>query len=248
MVAPHLIVDCYVESRPASLEVFLPRNDHPFELVAAARGPLEALPTDASPYASILFTGSAAHVLDGAPWSERLAALVRSAAQHRTPTLGVCFGHQLLAYALFGAAAIQRSPTPEYGWKDIELLYDDDSLARATRRASCLNPGSATTFRCFTSHKDELAPHFPGKEKLRITARSTTCPIEAFEHHHLPLRGIQFHPELPPEVCRELLEVRSREHPELGLDVASEAQRRTDTAALWREIRGPLFQPAERAA
>ncbi|MDX8393657.1 MAG: gamma-glutamyl-gamma-aminobutyrate hydrolase family protein, partial [Mariprofundales bacterium] len=171
-----------------------------------------------------------------------------SAARHTGPTFGVCFGHQLIAYALFGETAVQRSQTPEYGWKDIELCFDDAPLTRAVKQANALTTGSGTSFRCFTSHKDEIVPHFPGCQALRVTARSATCAVEAFEHRTLPMTGIQFHPELPQAVCTDLLGLRTAQQPELGLDLAFELGRRTNMAALWQELRAAAFGTKRRAA
>lgn len=245
---PTLILDCYVQERKAALAVFLPPADSDHRVVAAARGPLSEIPLSAMGFSSILVTGSAAHVLDKSPWSERTAALLRSAAEHRVPTLGVCFGHQLLAYALFGDAAVRRARQPEFGWKDIELCYDDVPLTQAVAAAGALRRGSATSFRCFMSHEDEVVPHFPGSAELRFTARTDSCPTCAFEHQSLPLCGVQFHPELPVPVCKELLAVRSAEHPELAIDVAKQLDRETDTSALWEALTTPLFLASRRAA
>ncbi len=61
----------------------------------------EALPEPASLSGAIL-TGAWAMVTDHAEWSERTAAWIRSAMDHQLPLLGVCYGHQLMAYALGG--------------------------------------------------------------------------------------------------------------------------------------------------
>ena len=49
-----------------------------------------------------IITGSWAMVTDRADWSERTADWVRQAVAIETPLLGVCYGHQLMAYALGG--------------------------------------------------------------------------------------------------------------------------------------------------
>jgi GMP synthase (glutamine-hydrolysing) len=61
----------------------------------------EPLPT-ATRFAGIIVTGSHAMVTDRADWSERTAAWLARAVRASIPTLGICFGHQLLAYALGG--------------------------------------------------------------------------------------------------------------------------------------------------
>lgn len=61
----------------------------------------EALP-DAGSVAAAVLSGSWAMVTDHAEWSERSAAWIRSAVEQGLPLLGVCYGHQLMAYALGG--------------------------------------------------------------------------------------------------------------------------------------------------
>ena len=46
-----------------------------------------------------ILSGSWAMVTDHAEWSERSAAWVRAAIDAELPLLGVCYGHQLMAYA-----------------------------------------------------------------------------------------------------------------------------------------------------
>ena len=52
--------------------------------------------------AGVIVTGSHAMVTDRAPWSERTAEWLLQAVKMDIPTLGICYGHQLLAYALGG--------------------------------------------------------------------------------------------------------------------------------------------------
>ena len=57
------------------------------------------LPADA---AGLIVTGSSSHLAERAPWMLSTEAVLREAVVKRIPTLGVCFGHQLLGEALGG--------------------------------------------------------------------------------------------------------------------------------------------------
>ena len=61
----------------------------------------EPLPKPASA-AGIVITGSHDMVTDHRDWSERAAGWLSEAVSSGVPTLGICYGHQLLAYALGG--------------------------------------------------------------------------------------------------------------------------------------------------
>lgn len=50
----------------------------------------------------VVITGSHAMVTEHQDWSERAATWLPGAVERGVPTLGVCYGHQLLAYALGG--------------------------------------------------------------------------------------------------------------------------------------------------
>ena len=58
-----------------------------------------------STLAGIVVSGSHAMVSDREPWSEALLPWVRQAVASRTPFLGICYGHQLLAHAFGGEVA-----------------------------------------------------------------------------------------------------------------------------------------------
>ena len=70
----------------------------------------DALP-DPRKLEAVLITGAAAGVYDGLDWIAPLEAFVRSAYANKTPMVGVCFGHQLIAQALGGT--VRKS---EKGW------------------------------------------------------------------------------------------------------------------------------------
>ncbi|RYI13259.1 MAG: type 1 glutamine amidotransferase, partial [Acetobacteraceae bacterium] len=78
------------------------------ELVAVSDG--EPFP-DPSLLEGVVITGSPAGVCDDLPWLDPLRSFIRAAYGNRTPILGVCFGHQIMADALGGD--VRKS---EKGW------------------------------------------------------------------------------------------------------------------------------------
>lgn len=82
------------------------------------------LPDDLSAHDALLVLGGSMGAGDDAahPWLTTTKALVRDAAQRRTPTLGICLGHQLVAVALGGTAGPnplgQQLGLLTVGWTD----------------------------------------------------------------------------------------------------------------------------------
>ena len=97
--------------------------------------------------------------------------------------LGSCYGHQLIARALFGPSSVQRMPTPEAGWPRIRILKDDPLMGAAGSSAYS-----------FAWHFDEVC-QLPADE-ADILAQSDGCRIQAFKLTARPVWGIQAHPEI----------------------------------------------------
>jgi GMP synthase (glutamine-hydrolysing) len=84
-------------------------------------------PQDPSPVSApdevdgIISLGAIAGVKDEAdhPWMSAERALLEKALVNATPTLGVCFGAQLLASV--GGADVTRLPAPEIGWGSVTM-------------------------------------------------------------------------------------------------------------------------------
>lgn len=162
-----------------------------------------ALPTDAE---AIVVTGSSAHLEERAPWMLATEAVLREAVDRRVPTLGVCFGHQLLGEALGGTCT--RNPRGrEIGTLPIERL----AAAASDPLFGQLPP----SFEANITHLDSVATLPPG---ATVLARS---PLES--HHAVRFGevcwGVQFHPEIDREVMRGYLESRRPVLTEEGRDV-----------------------------
>ena len=96
------------------------------------------------------------------------------------PVLGICYGMQLACETLGGK--VENAPAREYGRAQLEVLNDSGLLA-----------GLPTHTDVWMSHGDQVARIDASFQSL---ARTQTCPIAAVKHSHLPVYGLQFHPEV----------------------------------------------------
>ncbi len=102
-------------------------------------------------------------------------------ADQTTPVLGVCLGHQCIGQA-FGAKVV-RAPV---------LMHGKTSLVHHNGRD--LYRGLPNPFTAARYHSLVVARSgFP--EELEIAAWTETGDIMGIRHVHLPLFGVQFHPE-----------------------------------------------------
>lgn len=137
-----------------------------------------------------VLTGSYAHVGDGDPWMTRLRTFVRKRVDAERPILGVCFGHQLLADALGGR--VERLPTGAAGYERVSLT--------ASGRTHPLFAEIPTSFDTFLWHVDHVT-RVPDGATVLARADDT---IQAFAMPDSPTVGIQFHPEVTPQMARTL--------------------------------------------
>ncbi len=127
-----------------------------------------------NPAALILSGGPASVYAEGAPLADP------SIFGLGVPTLGICYGMQLMARELGGA--VEANDVSEYGKADVELdgtgaLFHDLAAEQVV----------------WMSHRDSVTAAPAG---ARVTASSETTPIAAFEDTEQGLYGVQFHPEV----------------------------------------------------
>ncbi len=97
------------------------------------------------------------------------------------PTLGVCLGHQCVAFA-FGAEIV-RADRLMHG-KTSMIHHDGRTIFEGIQ-----NPFEATRYHSLTIRRDTLP------EGFEISAWTEQDEIMGIRHRRWPLEGVQFHPE-----------------------------------------------------
>jgi GMP synthase (glutamine-hydrolysing) len=125
------------------------------------------------PVALILSGGPSSVYAEGAP---QLDPAVLSLG---VPTLGICYGMQLMARELGGS--VESNDVAEFGKTELEA--NDSVLFHDL-------PAEQTVW---MSHRDSVVAPPPG---ATVTASSQVTPVAAFEDRSRALYGVQFHPEV----------------------------------------------------
>jgi GMP synthase (glutamine-hydrolysing) len=126
-----------------------------------------------NPYAVILSGGPASVYAEHAPRVDL------GIFELGVPTLGICYGAQLMALDLGGN--VERTGASEFG--KTELRAEESELFRDL-------PAEQTVW---MSHRDSVtAP----PEGARVVGESPSTPVAAFEEPGRKLYGVQFHPEV----------------------------------------------------
>ena len=150
--------------------------------------------------AGVLITGSLDMLTEERPWMKREAAWVRDTVESGVPVLGVCFGHQMLSWALGG----------EVGWNPVGPEFGTVMLTlNEAAREDELFRGLPTTLAAQAVHSQSV---------IRLAPGATVLAGNAHDPHHAvrygtQAWGLQIHPEfdesltrMSVELCRDMLE------------------------------------------
>jgi len=186
---------------------------------------VEERQVDPRDYGMIVSLGSEFAAFDDSiPWLEREKRLLTDAAEADVPVLGICFGGQLLARVLGGESF--RGELSEIGW--LPVRSQDDSLV----------PEGPW----FQWHFDTFSPP-PGSQ---LIAETEAGPQAYRIGRSL---GLQFHPEVTPEIMDSWVAVYRHELDREGVDpdrLLEETHRRADETrrTAWRLFDGFLHEIA----
>lgn len=140
----------------------------------------------------VVITGSHAMVTEHRDWSERTARWLRGAFERKLPTLGTCYGHQLLAYALGGEVGDNPNGL-EAGTVDVHLnraVQDDPPFS-----------GFPSPIRGYTGHHQSVLRLPPG---ARLLASGAMEAHQAFVIGECAW-GVQFYPEFDADITIEYI-------------------------------------------
>jgi GMP synthase (glutamine-hydrolysing) len=147
--------------------------------------------------AGVILSGSPRDAWREDPINDKLMQAILHCKDSDIPFLGICYGHQLLARTLGGI--VGRHPL------GLELGNTTVQLTNAGRTC-CLFDGLRPHFEVLSSHLDAVLTLPPDCE---LTVTGSLTMHQGF-HWNNQLFGVQFHPEMDPEVLRFLWKPRIR--------------------------------------
>lgn len=147
--------------------------------------------------AGLLLTGSHSMVTEHLGWSERTAQWTKFAVEAKIPTLGVCYGHQLLAYA-FGGEVGNNPRGMQEGTTTITLTAEG-------RADPLLGALDVQIFDAQVSHAQSVLLLPPGAIRLAFDDWDAS---QAFRIGECAW-GVQFHPEMDADIARAYIQAES---------------------------------------
>ena len=116
---------------------------------------------------------------------------IMEAMEADVPILGICLGHQLLAYWLGGKVNRGRW---EIGW--LPITVHEPGLSDP------LLDGLGPVFHGFLWHGDQITK-LP--EEAELLASSELCRVQAYRLRNRPVWGVQFNPQYTPQIAESLV-------------------------------------------
>lgn len=141
---------------------------------------------------AVIMTGSPLSVTQPTEWMARAADFLVEAAEKK-PVLGVCFGHQLLAWR-HGAQVVRNPKGRELGTVFVELTA-------AGQRCALLGSLPAR-FDVQATHEDMVVQ---ASAAMTVLATNAQCEVQAFSVGPRTW-GVQFHPEMDAASIRYCIE------------------------------------------
>ena len=143
----------------------------------------------------------AAIVLSPGPGRPSDAGILPEIIRHfagKVPILGVCLGHQAIG-EVFGGKVV-AAPCLVHG-KTTDVLHDGKTIFRGLPR-----PFPAARYHSLVVDPDTIP------NQLEVSANTSDGVVMGLRHKHLPIEGVQFHPEsiltqAGPQLLKNFLEL-----------------------------------------
>ena len=134
-------------------------------------------------FTHVIHTGSTLSINEPSPFTKKAVTYIKALVKKGTWQFGICYGHQLMAFALVGPHAVRETPYGlEAGWGEVEFNELGQELLN-------LNPVE----RIWQHHFDEVTELPEGSQ---IIATNNHSKIQAYINYEKRLLGTQFHPEI----------------------------------------------------
>jgi GMP synthase (glutamine-hydrolysing) len=134
-------------------------------------------------FTHVIHTGSTLSITEQSPFTEKAVSYIRNLVKKGIWQFGICYGHQLMGFALVGAHAVRETPNGlEAGWGEVQFNDLGQQLLN-------LNPVE----RIWQHHFDEVTELSEGSQ---IIATNDHSKIQAYINFDMRLLGTQFHPEI----------------------------------------------------
>ena len=168
---------------------------------------------------AVLITGSSAGVYDNhLAWMEPLRDFIRSAYAAKTPIVGICFGHQIMADALGGD--VRKS---DKGWGLGRHVYS------VTQRPAAIG-GDLPEFAIACSHQDQV---ITAPVEAEVFMASDFTPNAGLAYRNGAAISLQPHPEFADDYAVALAELRRGKAPDAVIDTAiASVSRKSDSAEM----------------
>jgi GMP synthase-like glutamine amidotransferase len=171
---------------PGRLGTVLDRHGCPYEMICLDEG--VPVPAGFDAVAGLVFMGGPGNVNEPPEWMRQELVLIRAAAEHGIPMLGICLGAQLIGKALGGT--VRPGLTMEVGWHPVERIADS--------AAPEWFAGLPARFEVFQWHAHTFSLP-PGAVAL---LRGRCAEVQAFAIGNI--LAMQFHLEITVETIRAL--------------------------------------------
>ncbi len=161
------------------------RPDWAMQVYDVTQGNFPATPSNCDGY---VITGSPASVHDALPWIDTLMAFIPALAAAKVPTVGCCFGHQVIAKAMGGE--VSRNPGG-WGFGTADTKFEANE--------SWMSP-AAESLTLFAAHNEQVSTLPKGAVVL---GGSAFCPAASFRMG-TQFFTTQYHPEMTAEFMTAL--------------------------------------------